>query len=78
MWIGILVLITFSFCAVACLVISIRGAMRRQWHVFVALLIPALAIGGTIFDMVAKPLSYEIIRKVVGLRTSQEPSSLSG
>lgn len=60
MWIGILVLITFSLCAVACLVISIRGAMRRQWHVFVALLIPALAIGGTIFDMVAKPLSYEI------------------
>jgi len=60
MWIGILVLITFGACAVACLVISIRGAMAKQWHVFIALLIPAVVIGGTIINMVYKPLTYEM------------------
>ena len=60
MWIGILVLITFGICAVACLVISIRGAMQGKWHIFIALLIPAAGIGGTIIMLVARPISLEL------------------
>ncbi len=60
MWIGIVVLITFSLCTIACLVLSIRGAMLRQWHVAGALLIPAVGIGGTIIMLVGRPLSLEL------------------
>lgn len=60
MWIGILVLITFSLCTIACLVLSIRGAMQGKWHVFGALLLPAFGIGGTIVMLVAKPISLEL------------------
>ena len=60
MWIGILVLITFGICAVACLVLSIRGAMQGKWHIFGALLIPALGIGGTIVMLVARPVTLEL------------------
>lgn len=61
MWIGILVLITFGICAVACLVLSIRGAMQGKWHVFGALLVPALGIGGTIVMLVARPITLELV-----------------
>ncbi len=61
MWIGILVLITFGLCAIACLVLSIRGAMQGKWHVFGALLVPALGIGGTIFMLVARPITLELV-----------------
>ena len=60
MWIGILVLITFGICAIACLVLSIRGAMQGKWHVFGALLLPAFGIGGTIVMLVARPISLEL------------------
>ena len=61
MWIGILVLITFGICAVACLVLSIRGAMQGKWHVFGALLVPAFGIGGTIIMLVARPITLELV-----------------
>ncbi len=60
MWIGILVLITFGICAIACLVLSVIGAMQGKWHIFGALLIPALGIGGTIIMLVARPISLEL------------------
>ena len=60
MWIGILVLITFGICAVACLMLSIRGAMQGKWHVFGALLLPALGIGGTIIMLVSRPITLEL------------------
>ena len=60
MWIGILVLITFGICSIACLVLSIRGALQGRWHIFGALLIPAVGIGGTIIMLVARPVSLEL------------------
>ncbi len=60
MWIGILVLITFGICAVACLFLSIRAAMQDKWHVFGALLLPAFGIGGTIVMLVARPITLEL------------------
>ena len=61
MWIGILVLITFGICAIACVVLSIRGAMQGKWHVFGALLVPAFGIGGTIIMLVARPVTLELV-----------------
>ena len=60
MWIGIVVLITFGLCAIACLALSVRGAMQGQWHIFGALLIPALGVGGVIVMLVARPITLEL------------------
>ena len=60
MWIGIFVLLTFGGAAVACLFIAFRAAQAGKWHVFGALLLPALVIGGTIIMLVWKPVLLEL------------------
>lgn len=60
MWIGIFVLVTFAGAALACLYIAFRAAQEGKWHVFGALLMPALVIGGTIVMLVWKPVLLEL------------------
>jgi hypothetical protein len=60
MFIGIIVLCTFGAAALACAVLAIRGAMRRNWAVFGALMIPAIGIGGTIIMMVGPVIMVEL------------------
>ncbi len=60
MFIGVIVLCTFGAAALACAVLAIRGAMRRNWAVFGALMIPAIGIGGTIVMMVGPVVVIEL------------------
>lgn len=60
MWIGIVVLATFGGASVACLYLSLRAARQGKWHVFAALLLPALVIGGTIVMLIWRPVWLEL------------------
>lgn len=57
MWIGIVVLCTFSLIALAALALAGRAAFERQWHIAIALLVPALGLGGPI-AMLAGPTAW--------------------
>jgi hypothetical protein len=48
MWIGMIVLCTFVFAAIASLALAIRSGFKGQWHMTVAFLLPALGLGGPI------------------------------
>ena len=60
MWIGIVVLATFGGASLACLYLSWGAARQGKWHVFGALLLPALAIGGTIAMLIWRPVWLEL------------------
>lgn len=60
MWMGIVVLVTFAFAACALLVLAIRGAIARQWHIAISLMVPGVVLGGTIVMMVGPTIMLSL------------------
>ena len=74
MWIGIVVLCTFALAALASLVLSVRGALRREWHLAITFLVPAVGIGGPI-AMLAGPAMWIWLFGNPDLRTLPESAT---